>query len=232
MRALVGTSGYDYSAWKGIFYPETVGRANRLAYYATQFPAVEINYTFRKIPDEATVRGWASQARRPFRFALKAPQQITHMRRLKGAAAELSQFLAAAAVLRAQLGPILFQLPPNFKADPARLRDFVALLPRRRQSAFEFRHPSWFSDETFEILRRGRCALCVADTEDLGTPLVATAPFGYYRLRRENYSPAALRKWAHRIGGAGHGEAYVFFKHEDRGVGTRFARQLLAKLGD
>jgi uncharacterized protein YecE (DUF72 family) len=166
-----------------------------------------------------------------FKFALKAPQLITHIKRLKGVAEPVAEFLEVAAGLKRRLGPLLFQLPPNFKKDLARLRDLLALL-RRGRTALEFRHPSWFDDDVYALLRKHRAALCIADTDDgLDVPFIATANWGYVRLRGTDYSDAGLKAWLKRIRGQRWRGAYVFFKHEDEGNGPRLAKRLLELAG-
>ena len=194
MPIWVGTSGYNYPEWKGSFYPETLPAAKMLPYYAERFPTVEINYTFYRMPTPKLIAGWRAQVPPAFRFTLKAPRRITHDRRLRAADVQepLQGFLTAAAELGPQLGALLFQLPPNFKKDTARLDDLLALLPADLHPAFEFRHESWLADDVYERLRGGRGALCVADTGESQTPLVPTADWGYFRLRDEGYTPADI----------------------------------------
>jgi uncharacterized protein YecE (DUF72 family) len=227
MTLYVGTSGYAYPKWKSPFYPADLPAKRMLRYYAEHFRAVEINSTFRSMPSAAALEGWTSQVPAGFKFVLKAPQRITHIKRLKDVAEPVAQFLEAAAALKKHLGPLLFQLPPNFKKDVPRLRDFLALIPRRYRVALEFRHPSWFEEEVFGLLRKHRAALCIADADDeLDVPFVATADWGYLRLRRPDYRDAALRSWAKRIRGEGWRDVFVFFRHEDEGNGPRLAKRL------
>ncbi|HKB06292.1 MAG TPA: DUF72 domain-containing protein [Gemmataceae bacterium] len=226
MTLYVGTSGYSYPKWKGSFYPEKLPNKQMLRYYGEQFRAVESNYTFRGTPDPSVFEGWAAEVPAGFTFALKAPQRITHMKRLKDVADPVAEFLRAAAVLKKRLGPLFFQLPPNFKKDVPRLRDLLALVPRRFRVALEFRHPSWFDEEVFGVLRKHRVALCIADTDELDVPFVATADWGYLRLRRSNYSAKGLKSWANRIRAESWRDAFVFFRHEDEGRGPRLAKQL------
>jgi uncharacterized protein YecE (DUF72 family) len=202
-----------------------------LEFYARALGTVEINHTFHRLPTPALLTEWSRQAPATFRFALKAPQRITHFMRLKDAGELTRQFCTIATTLKAKLGPILFQLPPHLRADLARLGDFLAVLPPGLEPAFEFRSPTWFTDETYELLARHRAALCVADSEDLATPPVATAPFAYLRLRRTDYDDAALDAWAARLRGEPRWKkAYVYFKHEDSGRGPALARALLDRL--
>jgi uncharacterized protein YecE (DUF72 family) len=226
MPVLCGTSGYDYEPWRGRFYPDDLPKTKMLAYYATRLAAVEINYSFYRRPTKKLVRGWAAQVPESFRFALKAWQRITHHLRLRDAGDLVSSFSEVARALAARLGPVLYQLPPNLKRDDALLGDFLGELPHDVPAAFEFRHESWFADETFRQLSAAGAALCVAQSEELATPRVRTAPFGYLRLRKAEYSAADLDSWAEWVRGAGFKrDVYAFFKHEDEARGPRFAEQ-------
>ncbi|HTY43205.1 MAG TPA: DUF72 domain-containing protein [Thermoanaerobaculia bacterium] len=227
MRVLAGTSGFSYKEWKGSFYPEDLAAEKMLAYYAGRLPAVEINNTFYRMPKPKLLEGWAAEVSPEFRFVLKASQKITHFKRLKEAGAEVEYFFSVAATLGERLGPALFQLPPNLKKDLPRLTAFLATLPAGARGAFEFRHASWFEDDVFEALRGAGAALCVAEDEELATPLVATAPWGYLRLRRQDYDAAAVAAWAGKVRAQTWTEAYVFFKHEDAGSGPRLAGEFL-----
>ena len=227
MNLHVGTSGYSYPAWKGAFYPAKLPAKQLLRFYGTQFPTVEINSTFRAPPRESVLAAWAGEVPADFRFVLKAPQQITHIKRLKDVGEPLAAFLAAAATLKERLGPVLFQLPPNMKKDAGRLADVLALLPEGCRAAFEFRHQSWFDDEVLALLREHAAALCVAEAEDeLDVPCVATAEWGYVRLRRADYTDAELTAWVQRLRARKWREVFVFFKHEDEGKGPQFAARL------
>jgi uncharacterized protein YecE (DUF72 family) len=224
----IGTSGYSYKQWKGSFYPSDLPARRMLSYYAGQFSTVESNSTFRRLPSQDVVTAWLKEVPPAFKFALKAPQQITHFRRLRDVDAPLDKLLELASVLKKQLGPILFQLPPNFKKDLPRLKAFLKLLPRRRQFAFEFRNESWFDDDVFSLLKSRNVAMCLAEAEEtLTTPFTATADFGYLRLRMAKYTRPELKQWLNRIRRQKWGEAYVFFKHEDEANGPRFARQMM-----
>lgn len=223
----IGTSGFQYPEWKGKFYPRELPVAKMLGFYAERFPTTEINYTFRRIPSADAIANWASGTPAGFRFSFKAPQRITHQARLVDCAETLNRFVEAIAPMKRRLGVILFQLPPNFKKDAARLEAFMETLPRKMKYAFEFRHESWFDDETFELLGKRGSALCIAESEELATPPVATAAFGYLRLRREDYRPAQLRKWAKFVEAQKWREAFVYFKHEERAVGPEFAAQFV-----
>jgi len=223
----VGTSGYNYQAWRGSFYPEDLSSKKMLAYYAERFDTVEINYSFYRKPTPKILEGWAAQVPDRFRFALKAWQRITHQKRLRESADLLEGFADAARTLGTRLAPVLYQLPPNLKADLPLLRDFLNHLPRDLRAAFEFRHASWFTDETFAALREAGAALCIAESEELATPAVHTAGFGYLRLRLPDYDSAALAKWAEFVKRLA-GEVFVYFKHEDSAAGTGYAKRFVS----
>ncbi len=229
---LVGTSGYNYAEWKGTFYPAHLAAAKMLSHYAGHFGVVEINATFYRMPTARTLAGWSAQTPPAFVFALKAPQRITHFARLRAVDEPVRFFCDAARTLGPKLGPLLFQLPPNFKKDLGRLTDLLALLPRDLRTAFEFRHESWLADDVYERLSARNAALCIADFGDRTTPLIATADFGYLRLRDEGYGDEQLAAWAASIRSlAGRWrDAFVFFKHEESGTGPAFARRLLTLL--
>ncbi len=212
MRVRVGTSGFSYKEWKGSFYPEDLPASEMLRFYAGKFPTVEINNTFYRMPKSETLAVWAEQVPDGFSFALKAPQRITHIRRLKEAGDSVDFFFRVASTLGDRFGPTLFQLPPNFKQDLPRLTDFLATLPPTARCAFEFRHESWFQEPVYEALRAARCALCLAEDETL--------------LRRQDYGEEQLRDWAAAIRAQPWEEAFVFFKHEEEGKGPELADQL------
>jgi uncharacterized protein YecE (DUF72 family) len=227
----VGTSGFSYKEWKGSFYPEKIKPADMLRFYGERFGTVEINNTFYRMPTASTLEPWGEQVGEGFRFVLKAPQRITHQKRLAGVEEDVSYFFATAAVLGGRLGPVLFQLPPYMKKDVDRLEALLRLVPEGRRAALEFRHDSWFADDVYDSLRRHGAALCLADTdEEPIESLRATAPWGYLRLRRLEYDAAALARWAERVQEQGWEETFVFFKHEDEGKGPLFARAFLDAL--
>jgi uncharacterized protein YecE (DUF72 family) len=231
MRFIVGTSGFSYPAWKGRFYPEKLPQKEMLAYYAQRFAAVEINNSFYRMPSPEILKSWSEQVPRSFRFSFKAPQTITHFKRLKGAAEATRQFLDVTAVLGSRRGPLLFGLPPNFKKDIPRLAAFLASLGKGTRASFEFRHESWFDDEVFRCLRDNDCALCIADADDFTCPIVSTTRWGYVRLRRKRYTAKELGKWIERLRSQKWKEAYIFFKHEETGTGPRFAARFLELAG-
>jgi uncharacterized protein YecE (DUF72 family) len=225
MRLHVGTSGYNFREWRGSFYPPKLPSAKWLEYYAQQLGTVEINYTFYRMPNAKTVAGWDAATPASFTFVLKAPQRITHIARLRNIDEPLRVFVDTIRKLHAKLGPVLFQLPPNFKKDLARLSDLLTQFPSDVRAACEFRHASWWSDDVYELLRSTNTALCIADTEEGTTPEVVTADFGYLRLRDEGYTEAALRDWVKKIQALGSAwtEAFVFFKQEEKGIGPKLA---------
>ncbi len=230
MNVRVGTSGFAYKEWKGRFYPEDIKAKDMLRYYGTQFQSVEINNTFYRMPSETVLREWAEQVPDAFTFVLKAPQLITHRKRLKEVESPASLFFERAGALGPRLGPLLFQLPPNLKKDMARLTTFLALVPEDRRVALEVRHASWYDGEVYDALRARDVALCITDAEDVQTPFQATADWGYLRLRRVGYTDTALPEWRARITSQEWRDAFVFFKHEDEATGPQLARQFIALL--
>jgi len=224
----VGTSGYNYPEWRGTFYPEKFPTSKMLAYYAERFTTVEVNYTFYRMPTPALLEGWAKGTPEAFTFTLKAPRRITHDSKLQRCEELTQVFCKTASGLGPKLGVLLFQLPPTFKRDDAVLGAFIDLLPEGTRAAFEFRHASWHDQAVFDLLRRRNLALCVADSEKMSTPVVATADYAYFRLRDEGYGDSDIQRWASAIAGLeGPRDAYVYFKHEEQGKGPAFASSLL-----
>lgn len=217
MRMLAGASGYSFKEWKGVFYPPDIKPPEMLSWYAARLPSVEINNTFYRMPKPQVLENWARSTPPGFRFAIKAPRRITHLARLKAdSAGDSIDFLyRALSALGDKRGPVLFQLPPFLKRDPARLRDFLARLPGDARAAFEFRDESWFADDIYDLLRTAGAALVISEREDaLPPPLVETAAWGYVRLRLENYADADLQRWSERLAGTAWQETYVYFMHE------------------
>jgi uncharacterized protein YecE (DUF72 family) len=229
----IGTSGYNYPEWKGSFYPERLPAGKMLAFYAERFPTVEINYTFYRLPNEKLVAGWAAGTPSPYKLTLKAPKRITHDRKLKDVGDLLRAFCGVAGTLGDKLGVLLFQLGPAFKVNLDVFDAFLADLPPGAKAAFEFRHASWFDDAVYDRLRARNLALCIADSEKLSTPVVATADYGYFRLRDEGYVDTDLDRWADvvRQHQAQWKDTFVYFKHEEAGKGPDFARRLMNRLG-
>ncbi|MGH7935775.1 MAG: DUF72 domain-containing protein [Chthoniobacterales bacterium] len=228
----VGTSGWGYPTWKPAFYPEKTKQKDFLRYYATQLNAVEVNYTFRHMVSEKSVTGWLAETPAEFRFAIKAHQTITHIRRLKNAAEPLQRFIESLRTLDAsgRLGPALFQLPPNLKCDVGLLREFLAMFPPKLRATFEFRHASWFDDEVYQALKDRHVALCIAEDEERETPDVVTASYRYYRLRKPGYTAAELAAKSEMLREAAETcEVFAFFKHEEDPQSATLAVQALKR---
>ena len=242
----VGTSGWAYPSWKPAFYPEKLAQKKFLNFYANKLNTVEVNFTFRQLVKETTIQKWLADTPKHFRFTIKAHQVLTHIKRLKGTEEFLQRFLATLEPLeRAQrLGPILFQLPPNFKADQAVLSEFLKILPRGVRASFEFRHASWFGEgkpgegktgeakpdeATWQTLRGRNAALCVAESEERDTPDVVTANFAYYRYRKPSYTPEERKAMVSRIQQhlAEGRDVFAYFKHEETPEGALYAADLL-----
>ncbi len=225
MQLLTGTSGFSYKEWLGSFYPEKLPASAMLHYYAERFATVEINNTFYRMPDASILARWSREVPEDFAFALKAPRRITHEKRLREAEADVAEFLRRASALGNKLGVVLFQLPPYLKKDIPRLLDFLGILPSDQRFAFEFRHVSWQNDEVYEALRSREAMLCVADTDEGVTPLVATSDCVYMRLRRSHYADQDLAAWVRQLAAKPLVRAYVYFKHEDGALGTQFSQR-------
>jgi uncharacterized protein YecE (DUF72 family) len=225
-KFFIGTSGWAYPTWKPGFYPAGTPARLFLQAYAERLTSVEVNYTFSKLPTAVQMQGWLAAVPTQFQFSFKAPQRITHFQRLRESEEQLSQFLASLepAHTAGKLGSLLFQLPPNFKADHERLATFLALPPFQRkglQAAFEFRHASWFTNETYALLRKHNAALCIAESDELETPDVVTADFQFYRLRKGGgYSAAKLKAMAKMFADKPAADRYIYFKHEDEPTGA------------
>jgi len=229
-KVYAGTSGWAYPSWKPEFYPAKLAAAKFLAYYASRLNSVELNYTFRRFPTQKLLSGWIDATPADFKFAVKAHQKITHIKRLRDASSFTADFLGALEPLReaGKLGPVLFQLPPFLKCDLELLRGFLDGLPHNVLAAFEFRNTAWFVDEVYDLLRGANAALCQAESEKIETPSVQTARFSYLRLRKENYSPKARKELAQSVSNlAKHGETFVYFKHKETAEGALYAEELL-----
>jgi uncharacterized protein YecE (DUF72 family) len=238
MRLYAGTSGWAYPTWKPGFYPAGTPAKRFLEFYASKLTSVEVNYTFRALPTAKMLEGWLATTPPNFRFSFKAPQRITHFKRLQECADDVAQFVAALEPVRqvGKLGLLLFQLPPNFKADVERLSSFLAVPALRGTTApmiaFEFRHESWFAEEIYAILRQHNAALCVAEGDDLLTPEVHTATnYTCYRLRRSGgYSATELDAFAKRLSAlTEQRDVFVYFRHEDEPTGALNATAFLER---
>ncbi|MCI4568871.1 DUF72 domain-containing protein [Lysobacter sp. CFH 32150] len=227
-RLLAGASGYSYKEWQGSFYPEKIKPDAMLAWYAERLPTVEINNTFYQMPKASVLEHWAAATPEHFRFAIKASRRITHDARLKADAAadSVAYLYRTLETLGAKRGPVLFQLPPFLKKDLPRLTDFLQVLPGDHRAAFEFRHDSWFDDDVYAALKAAGAALCLSEREnDAPPPLVETAPWGYVRLRLEEYSDDALAQWGQRLLATTWQDIHVYFMHEPTAPG--YAQSLL-----
>jgi uncharacterized protein YecE (DUF72 family) len=227
---LAGASGFSYKEWKGNFYPEKIRPDAMLAFYAQQLPTVEINNTFYRMPKREVFANWAAATPAHFRFAIKAPQRITHRARLAPAdsAEPLRHLYDALSALGGKFCAVLFQLPPFLKKDVALLRGFLQQLPEGHRAAFEFRNDTWFADDVYEALRDASAALCLSEREDAAPPpLVETAPWGYLRLRLEQYPDDALRTWSDHLAATNWREVYAYFMHEPTAPG--YARTLMER---
>jgi uncharacterized protein YecE (DUF72 family) len=235
-RAFVGTSGWSYTSWKPVFYPEDTKSADFLRYYATRLATLEVNYTFNHLPTEKNIAGWKEATPPTFLFALKASQQITHIRQLRDPAETLPVFFDRARPLDERLGPVLFQTPPWLKRDDERLAMFLASLPRDIRCALEVRDPSWYVDEVYEVLRSVGVALVHAEGERAPSPvdtLGTTAPFAYVRLRKQpGYEDSAVDAWAERLRLllAQGKDVYAYFRHDDTGANALSAERLRDRL--
>ncbi len=231
-RAYVGTSGWSYASWRPKFYPEGTKSKDFLAYYATKFKTIEINYTFNHLPTEKNVAEWTAATSADFLFGLKASQQITHRMQLREPAGTLPVFFERARLLGARLGPILFQAPPWVKRDDDRLAMFLAALPRDVRCGLEVRDPSWYAEPVYELLRTANVALVHAEGEGHPSPvetLGTTASFAYVRLRaREGYPDDAVDAWAARLRSIldGGKDVYAYFRHDDDGSNALSALRL------
>ncbi len=230
MNVYTGTSGYSYKEWQGVFYPDKLPANKMLNFYAGELPAVEINNTFYRLPRASVLEQWRSQVPDAFRFIIKASRRITHIKRLKDAEDETAYLFETLQSLQNTLGVVLFQLPPFLRKDLERLEKFLDILPPGARAAFEFRHATWYDDEVYTLLEQCNAALCLADSGgDNDAPRVATANWGYLRLRREDYGDAELNDWAEFIRAQKWQDAFVFFKHEDAGAGPRMAKAFLER---
>jgi uncharacterized protein YecE (DUF72 family) len=230
-RVYVGCSGWAYPTWKPGFYPEKLPSKKFLEYYATWLNSVEVNYTFRSFPRRTSVDAWMEQTGPEFRFSFKAPQKISHFQRLQDCGPTLEAFAGAIQPVAdaRRMGLVLVQLPPNFKADEGRLAQFLAdAKPLRLRMAFEFRHLSWFDAAIYRLLERAEAAMCVAESDDLETPDVVTAPFTCYRRRKSHYSEAQLGEILDQLlERATQGDVFAYFKHEEDPTGALHAVAVL-----
>ena len=234
MQHWIGTSGFQYAEWKGSFYPEKMPAAKMLGFYAERFATTEINYTFRRIPSAATIQRWVEGTPARFAFALKAPQRITHFAKLRDCGDTLRFFYSVVSARGEELGPVLFPLPRSFKKDVALLRDYLREFTEGMRAAFEIRNSSWFADDTFAALEHAGVALCISESDKISAPIVATASYGYLRLRREDYQTEDVSRWAEVVRQRTEkwSDAFIYFKHEESGMGPKLAQQMSEQLGE
>ena len=237
-RVFAGTSGWAYASWKPDFYPQGTPAKRFLEYYSGCLNSVEINFTFRRLPTESMVAGWLGAVPDGFQFSFKAPQRITHFNRLRDCEGLVTAFVSSVQTAQqaGKLGLLLFQLPPNFKAAPHTLAEFMSIPALCGDSAprvaFEFRDARWFSEETYAILREHNAALCVAETDNLSTPEVQCAStHASFRLRRAGgYTPEEIGQFAKSVATlAADRDVYVYFKHEDDPTGALNAVEFLSE---
>ncbi len=224
----IGTSGYAYREWEGTMYP-TGATEERLPAYATHFPTVELNNTFFRMPTAAALAKLSSRAPDNFTFTIKAPQEITHDKRLKQATGSLDAFFAGAAALGAHRGPALFSIPAFLKKDVPRLRDFLAAVPTDARVACEFANPTWHSDDVLRLLAEHNAALALLDVDEaaLCTPRHVTAPWGYVRLRRAEYSQKQLQVWTAWLQAQNWSQVFVFFKQAHIAKSPKYASTMI-----
>jgi uncharacterized protein YecE (DUF72 family) len=229
-QIIAGTSGYSYPEWKGSFYPEKLPQSKFLEFYSGKFSTVEINNTFYRFPRASLLEGWRDGTPDGFTFAVKANQRITHKGRLREVEELTRDFVEQCRLLEDKLGPILFQLPPNFKRDDERLADFLHILDPRLRFAFEFRHESWFDEAVYELLSESGAALCISEGDKLDTPKVATGRFVYARLRKNEYNDEELadwHTWMSEQAAAGR-DIFAYLKHDEEGTSPEYVLRLLA----
>ena len=230
-RLYLGTSGFGYDAWKGRFYPADIKTKYMLAYYASRFPSVEINYTFRSLLTPNAVATWIAATPETFVFALKAHMRVTHSLKLEDATKAATLFAQAAAPLGARTGPVLIVLPKRVETDRGALTEFLDMLPKVFRYALEFEHAKW--EDVRGLVEARGMGRCVSDKDEAAAEgdAVASGEFAYVRLRRTKYTKADLARWAKRIDAAlaAGRDVYCYFRHEDTASGPRFADGLMAE---
>ncbi len=241
-RIAIGTSGWHYPHWKGRLYPPSLPRSEWLDFYAGRFPAVELNSSFYRLPEPSTVETWQASVPDEFIFAVKAPRAITHLKKLRNCAESVDRFMERLQGFHQRLGPVLFQLPPRWHSNPQRLSEFLESLPAGVRYAFEFRDPTWHTDEVYDLLADHNAAFCIYDLESFTSPLTTTADFVYVRLHGPdeqaysgNYGDPTLRTWtgrAKRWARREKRDVYVFFDNDQRGFAVRNALRMQSQLGD
>ncbi len=240
MKNFIGTSGFSYRHWKGVFYPEELSQKKWLEFYTKSFNTLELNSTFYHLPKESTVKNWVKRTPNDFVFSVKASRFITHMKKLKDAQESIQLFMQRASLFMDKLGVILFQLPPSMKKDAALLKDFLLLLDKDKRYAFEFRHKSWISDDIYSILKEYNVAFCISDTPEYPYAEVITANFSYIRLHghtvlyASNYTEEQLRRYAYLVNQWNKNGifAYIYFDNDFSGYAVKNALQLKKMISD
>lgn len=230
----IGTSGWSYDHWQGLFYPEDLSKDKWLEYYAQSFDTVELNSSFYHLPKLKTFENWRERTPKSFLFSVKSSRFISHILKLNSVRKPLQSLLDAASGLSEKLGPILFQLPPNFTFDLGRLKKFLKILPTDKRFTFEFRHESWFCSEVYELLRKNNLALTISDMPKYPLVFETTADFVYVRLHGHKvlyvskYSKAELEVWAQKIKGwlADDLDVYVYFDNDANANAVQNAQEL------
>ena len=228
-RLYCGACGWNYSDWRPRFYPKKLAQSKWLGYYCRHFDTVEINNSFYRLPEKHTFESWKDQSPEGFIFAVKASRYLTHIKKLKDPEEPLDRLLSHSSGLGEKHGPILYQLPPRWRADLDRLQHFLKLLPKDMRHVFEFRDDSWQSEEVWSALSRYSAAYCIMDHPDLPLHIRTTTGFSYIRMHygdsiRGNYSDEQLSVWAHRIEELLKcGDVYVYFNNDQRAFAVKNA---------
>jgi uncharacterized protein YecE (DUF72 family) len=237
----IGCSGWHYKHWRGPFYPEKLPSTRWLDFYVERFDTVELNNTFYRLPPEGGLATWRDSTPAGFLFAAKGSRFITHMKKLAQPEASIEKYFDRVRLLGRKLGPVLFQLPPHWAVDLERLKDFLRALPRRRRYGFEFRNPTWHTDEVYAMLRKHNAAFCAFDIAQFQSPILLTADFAYVRLHgpgpgpyQGSYSHDALSEWARRIRAWAKDlkAVYVYFDNDMAAFAPHNALELKRLCGD
>lgn len=238
MKLYIGTSGWAYKEWRGIFYPQGLPQAKWLEFYNQHFSTVELNNSFYQLPSEKACNAWKERTSPDFVYAVKVSRLITHLKKLRNTEAALENFLSRSRLLGGKLGPLLYQLPPNMARNDALLESFLGALPHDLRHVFEFRHESWLDEEVLALLRRYGVGFCIYDMPGFGTPVAATADFAYIRFHGSAdmygscYSDAEIEQWASKIEELGRNltSVYVYFNNDTEAFAVRNAKALAAQL--
>ena len=229
----VGTSGFSYPGWKGRFYPSDLKSEDFLAFYAKKLNTVEINSSFYAPPNQVMVKSWSKKTGDEFKFAFKAPRQITHISKLDGpeAYAATDRLNTTLELLGSKKGPVLFQLPPYLRLNLEKLEKFLNNTQALKKRVFEFRHESWLNEEAYKLLDRYNAGFCIAETEDMQPVLRTTGDLAYFRLRKDKYDLERMEEWSEIVEktAKGLGETYVFLRHDETGENAGYALKMLER---